>query len=50
VARVAVLTSTPAEVIAVDGKTSRRSYQTKGSKEAIHMVSAFTARQRIVLG
>jgi DDE_Tnp_1-associated len=33
VARVAVLTSTPAEIIAVDGKTSRRSYQTKGSKE-----------------
>src|SRR5450432_538294 len=41
---------TPAEVIAIDGKTSRRSYQTKGSKEAIHMVSAFAARQRIVLG
>ena len=44
------LTNTPAEVIAIDGKTSRRSYQTKGSKEAIHMVSAFAARQRIVLG
>jgi len=50
VAWVAALTNTPAEVIAVDGKTSRRSYQTKGSKEAIHMVSAFAARQRIVLG
>jgi Transposase DDE domain len=47
---VAALTNTPAEVIAIDGKTSRRSYQTKGSKEAIHMVSAFAARQRIVLG
>jgi hypothetical protein len=50
VAWVAALTNTPAELIAVDGKTSRRSYQTKGSKEAIHMVSAFAARQRIVLG
>src|SRR5260370_3369496 len=50
VAWVAALTNTPAEVIAVDGKTSRRSYQAKGSKEAIHMVSAFAARQRIVLG
>lgn len=47
---VAALTNTPAEVIAVDGKTSRRSYQKKGSKEPIHMVSAFAARQRIVLG
>src|SRR3979409_309347 len=50
VAWVAALTKTPAEVIAIDGKTSRRSYQTKGSKEAIHIVSAFAARQRIVLG
>src|SRR5450755_2584004 len=50
VAWVAALTNTPAEVIAIDGKTSRRSYQTKGSKDAIHMVSAFAARQRIVLG
>ena len=47
---VAALTNTPAEVIAIDGKTSRRSYQKKGSKEAIHIVSAFAARQRIVLG
>jgi predicted transposase YbfD/YdcC len=50
VAWVAALTNTPAEVIAIDGKTSRRSYQKKGSKEAIHIVSAFAARQRIVLG
>jgi predicted transposase YbfD/YdcC len=49
VAWVAALTNTPAEIIAVDGKTSRRSYQ-KSSKEAIHIVSAFAARQRIVLG
>jgi len=49
VAWVAALTNTPAEVIALDGKTSRRSYQ-KASKEAVHIVSAFAARQRIVLG
>ena len=34
VAWVAALTNTPAEVIAVDGETSRRSYQSKASKEA----------------
>src|ERR1700674_5277192 len=47
---VASLTGTPAEVIAIDGKTSRRSYQKKGAKAPIHMVSAFAARQRLVLG
>jgi predicted transposase YbfD/YdcC len=46
---VASRTGTPAEVIAIDGKTSRRSAQ-KGGKAAIHMVSAFAARQRLVLG
>jgi hypothetical protein len=50
VAWVAALTKTPSEVIAIDGKTSRRSYQKKGSKEPIHMVSAFAARQRLVMG
>jgi len=48
VAWVAALTGAPADVIAIDGKTSRRSK--KGAKEAIHMVSAFAARQRLVLG
>jgi hypothetical protein len=46
---VAALTKTPAEVVAIDGKTLRRSYQKKGSKQPIHMVSAFAARQRLVL-
>src|ERR1700682_3624442 len=50
VAWVAALTGAPAGVIAIDGKTSRRSYQTKGGKAPIHMVSAFAARQRLVLG
>jgi predicted transposase YbfD/YdcC len=49
VAWVSGLIKTPAEVIAIDGKTSRRSGK-KGSKEPIHMVSAFAARQRLVLG
>lgn len=50
VAWVAALTKTPSEVIAIDGKTLRRSYQKKDSKAPIHMVSAFAARQRLVLG
>src|SRR5437588_4785597 len=50
VAWVASLTGAPAGVIAIDGKTSRRSYQKTGGKAAIHMVSAFAARQRLVLG
>jgi predicted transposase YbfD/YdcC len=47
VAWVASLIGVPEGVVAIDGKTSRRS---KGAKEAIHMVSAFAARQRLVLG
>jgi predicted transposase YbfD/YdcC len=47
---VASLTGTAAEVIAIDGKTVRRSFQKKGAKAPIHMVSAFAARQRLVLG
>ena len=50
VAWVATLTGASADVIAIDGKTVRRSYQEKGRKAAIHMVSAFAARQRLVLG
>ena len=47
---VASLTGAAAEVIAIDGKTVRRSFQKKGAKAPIHMVSAFAARQRLVLG
>jgi predicted transposase YbfD/YdcC len=47
---VATLIGAPAEVIAIDGKTSRRSYQKKGGLNPIHMVSAFAARHRLVLG
>jgi len=47
---VSALTGAPAEVIAIDGKTVRRSFEKKAGKAAIHMVSAFAARQRLVLG
>ena len=48
VAWVAALIGVPKGVVAIDGKTSRRS---KGAaQQAIHMVSAFAARQRLVLG
>jgi len=50
VAWVVALTGAPEGVIAIDGKTLRRSHQKKGAKAAIHMVSAFAARQRLVLG
>ena len=49
VAWVAAHTGISAEVIAIDGKTSRRSFQKKGDAP-IHIVSAFAARQRLVLG
>src|SRR4051795_59638 len=45
---VATMTGVAAEVVAIDGKTLRRSYQEKGAKAPIHMVSAFAARQRLV--
>ena len=48
VAWVGALAKAPLEVIAIDGKTSRRSGR-KGGKETIPMVSAFAARQRLVL-
>ena len=48
VAWVASLIGVPQGVVAIDGKTVRRS---KGvGKDAIHMVSAFAARQRLVMG
>ena len=50
VAWVTELTNAAAEVIAIDGKTSRRSGSKKNAKGPIHMVSAFAARQRLVLG
>jgi len=50
VAWVAAVSGIPAGVIAVDGKTVRRSGHKRAGKAPIHMVSAFAARQRLVLG
>jgi predicted transposase YbfD/YdcC len=50
VAWVASVTGIPTGVIAIDGKTVRRSGRKKDAKAPIHMVSAFAARQRLVLG
>ena len=47
---VAALTGAPREVIAIDGKTLRRSGAKKDAQAAVHMVSAFAAHQRLVLG
>jgi predicted transposase YbfD/YdcC len=49
VAWVATLVGVPTGVVAIDGKTARRSGG-KAGKGAIHMVSAFAASQRLVLG
>src|SRR3954465_5444093 len=47
---VTALTGVAEGVIAIDGKTVRRSGNKRAGKAAIHMVSAFAARQRLVLG
>lgn len=41
---------TKGEVIAIDGKTVRRSYDEGKEKGAIHMVSAWASQNRLVLG
>jgi predicted transposase YbfD/YdcC len=50
VAWVAATTGVPEGVVAIDGKTARRSGRKNRSQPPIHMVSAFAARQRLVLG
>lgn len=37
-------------MVAIDGKTSRRSYDKSSGKGAIHMVSAWATANRVVLG
>lgn len=46
----AVATVTKGEVVAIDGKTLRRSFQKAGSSAFVHMVSAWATTNRIVLG
>ncbi len=38
------------EIIAIDGKTSRRTHNRSKGREPLHLVSAWAARQRLVLG
>jgi len=38
------------DVIAIDGKTSRRSHARSEGREPLHLVSAWATRQRLVLG
>jgi predicted transposase YbfD/YdcC len=38
------------DIVAIDGKTSRRSHDRAKGREPLHMVSAWAARQRLVLG
>ena len=40
----------PGEVVAIDGKTARRSYDRAGSKGAMHLVSAWATQNTLTLG
>ncbi len=46
----AVAQVTKGQVVAIDGKTLRHSYDRRSAKAAIHMVSAWTAQNHVVLG
>jgi len=45
-----VFTVTQGEVVAIDGKTARRSHDKSIGKDAIHMISAWASANGIVLG
>ena len=42
--------ATAGDVIAIDGKTVRRSFDKNKKQGAIHMVSAFSTANKVVLG
>lgn len=46
----AVFSVTAGEVVAIDGKTLRRSHDRSNGKEAIHLVSAWATANHLVLG
>jgi len=46
----AITTLTKGEVVAIDGKTLRRSFQKAGSGAFVHMVSAWSCGNQVVLG
>jgi predicted transposase YbfD/YdcC len=50
IAWVGSLTKIGPDIVAIDGKTLRRAYQEGGGKAPIHMISAWSSRQRLVLG
>lgn len=50
IAWVASLAKLGPDIVAIDGKTLRRSYQEGGAKAPIHMISAYASSQRLVLG
>ena len=47
---VAELCEEEPDIIAIDGKTSRRSHARSKGREPLHLVSAWACRQRLVLG
>jgi len=44
------LRETEPDIVAIDGKTSRRSHNRAKDREPLHLVSAWASRQRLVLG
>lgn len=46
----AISTVTNGEVVAIDGKTLRRSFEKAGERAFVHMVSAWSASNQLVLG
>ena len=47
---VEALRSAEPDIIAIDGKTSRRTHARSKGREPLHLVSAWASRQRLVLG
>jgi predicted transposase YbfD/YdcC len=47
---VASLRDTDPEIVAIDGKTSRRAHNKAKGQNPLHLVSAWASRQRLVLG
>ena len=50
VAWVGALRETEPDIVAIDGKTARRTHNRAKGREPLHLVSAWAARQRLVLG
>ena len=44
------LADTDPDIVAIDGKTSRRTYDHAKARNPLHLVSAWASRQRLVLG